>query len=69
MIHNIFVITGSLFGVVPRSAGLLRGPVPGKGCNPDRARCLRSPKVLAKNLLSKRSTWLIFLQAFIIYSL
>lgn len=41
-------------GTVPRTAGLLRGSVPGKGCNPYRTSRVRSIKVLAENMFSER---------------
>jgi hypothetical protein len=48
-------MSGTVFGIVSRSAGLLRGAVPGKRCNPHRACRSRSTQILAENMLSERS--------------
>ena len=55
MIENLKLfnshVPGSLLVSVPRSAGLLRGSVPGEGRHPDGAGHQGPPQVLAQDLL------------------
>ena len=58
MIENLKLfnshVPGSLLVSVPRSAGLLRGPVPGEGRHPDGAGHQGPSQVLAQDLFTKR---------------